>query len=106
VIGEVALYGGGTKLAEVTAETERKLLRVDRRFILRSDAGSAELVADFHRLLAETFAHRPQRYMKYVARSEAIGFGLDAIVRRACHEGPARAVRTYSWRRDQRLARP
>jgi CRP-like cAMP-binding protein len=48
MIGEVALYGGGARLAEVTAETECRLLRVDRRFIIRSDAGTAELVADYH----------------------------------------------------------
>ncbi|PWJ19348.1 sulfate permease, SulP family [Jannaschia seohaensis] len=66
VIGEIALYNGTPRSAEVEAETDCRLLRIDRQSILWSNSGSGALSTDFHRLLAETLASRLQRYMTYV----------------------------------------
>lgn len=69
VIGEIALYSGSPRSAEVEAESDCRLLRIDRGSILWSNFGSGDLSADFHRLLAEALAHRLQRYMTYAAES-------------------------------------
>ena len=69
VIGEIALYSGVPRSAEVEAETDCRLLRIDRRSILWSNSGAGDLSADFHRLLAEALARRLHRYMTYVSES-------------------------------------
>jgi SulP family sulfate permease len=66
VIGEIALYSGARRSAEVEAETDCKLLRIDRASDVWSNSGPGEFSADFHRLVAEAMARRLQRYMTYV----------------------------------------
>ncbi|SDE79437.1 cyclic nucleotide-binding domain-containing protein [Ruegeria marina] len=66
VIGEIALYRGARRSAEVEAETDCELLRIDRASDVWANSGPGDFSADFHRLIAEAMARRLQRYMTYV----------------------------------------
>ena len=58
VVGEVALYLGGVRTADVVAETPSVVLRLRRTAIDRLEAERPEVAADLHRWLATTLAER------------------------------------------------
>ena len=58
VVGEVALYLGGVRTADVVAETPSVVLRLGRAAIDRLEAEQPEVAADLHRWLATTLAER------------------------------------------------
>ncbi|MCR9111491.1 cyclic nucleotide-binding domain-containing protein [Marivita sp. XM-24bin2] len=69
VIGEIALYSGACRSAEVEAVTDCKLLRIDRQSFPGRNGRHEDLSADFHRLVAEALARRLHRYMTYVTEA-------------------------------------
>jgi len=58
VVGEIALYTGGTRTADVVAEAPSVVLRIGRESIERLEAEEPELAATLHRWLATTLAER------------------------------------------------
>ena len=58
VVGEIALYTGGVRTADVVAEVPSVLLRLSREAIERLEADEPELAATLHRWLATTLAER------------------------------------------------
>ncbi len=58
VVGEVALYTGVPRTADVVAETPSVVLRLSRASIERMEADEPELAAALHRWLATTLAER------------------------------------------------
>jgi SulP family sulfate permease len=58
VVGEVALYLGGPRTADVVAETPSVVLRLSRASIEQMEVAEPELAAALHRWLAETLAER------------------------------------------------
>ena len=58
VVGEIALYTGGARTADVVAETPSVVLRIDRESIERLEAEDPALAATLHRWLATTLAER------------------------------------------------
>jgi SulP family sulfate permease len=58
VVGEVTLYTGVTRTADVVAEVPSVVLRIGRESIERLEAEEPELAAALHRWLATTLAER------------------------------------------------
>jgi SulP family sulfate permease len=58
VVGEVALYSGVPRTADVVAETPCVVLRLSRASIEQMEATESELAAALHRWLARTLAER------------------------------------------------
>jgi sulfate permease, SulP family len=58
VVGEIALYTGGVRTADVVAEVPSVVLRIGREAIERLEAEEPELAATLHRWLATTLAER------------------------------------------------
>jgi sulfate permease, SulP family len=58
VVGEIALYTGGARTADVVAEVPSVVLRIGRESIERLEAEEPELAATLHRWLATTLAER------------------------------------------------
>jgi SulP family sulfate permease len=58
VVGEIALYTGGARTADVVAEAPSVVLRIGRDEIERLEAEEPELAATLHRWLATTLAGR------------------------------------------------
>ena len=58
VVGEIALYMGTPRTADVVAEVPSVVLRIDREAIERLEAEEPELAAALHRWLATTLALR------------------------------------------------
>lgn len=58
VVGEVALYAGVPRTADVVAETPIVILRLSRASIEQMEATEPELAAALHRSLARTLAER------------------------------------------------
>jgi len=58
VVGEVALYTGVPRTADVVAETPSVVLRLSRASIEQMEAAEPELAAALHRWLARTMAER------------------------------------------------
>ena len=58
VVGEVAMYLGGPRTADVVAETPSVVLRLSRASMERMEAEEPELAAALHRRLAENLAER------------------------------------------------
>ena len=58
VVGEVAMYTGAPRTADVVAETPSVVLRLSRASIERMEAEEPELAGALHRWLAETLAER------------------------------------------------
>jgi SulP family sulfate permease len=58
VVGEVALYTGTPRTADVVAETESVVLHLPAGSIARMEASEPELAAALHRWLAQTLASR------------------------------------------------
>jgi SulP family sulfate permease len=58
VVGEIALYTGGVRTADVVAGTPSVVLRIDHGSIERLEAEEPELAAALHRWLATTLAER------------------------------------------------
>jgi SulP family sulfate permease len=58
VVGEVAMYTGASRTAEVVAETPSVVLRLSRDSIERMEAEDPETAASLHRWLATTLAER------------------------------------------------
>jgi SulP family sulfate permease len=58
VVGEIALYTGVPRTADVVAETPSVVLRLSRASIERMEAGEPELAAALHRWLAGTLSER------------------------------------------------
>jgi sulfate permease, SulP family len=58
VVGEVALYLGSPRTADVVAETASVVLRLSRASIERMEVAEPALAAALHRWLAETLAER------------------------------------------------
>jgi sulfate permease, SulP family len=58
VVGEVAMYMGVPRTADVVAETPCIVLRLTRASIERMEAAEPEVAAQLHRWLARTLAER------------------------------------------------
>ena len=58
VVGEIALYTGVARTADVVAEAPSVVLRIDRESIERLEREEPELAAALHRWLATTLAER------------------------------------------------
>jgi SulP family sulfate permease len=58
VVGEVALYTGSPRTADVVAETPSVVLRVTAGSIARMEAEAPDVAAALHRWLATTIADR------------------------------------------------
>jgi SulP family sulfate permease len=58
VVGEIALYSGVARTADVVAETPSVVLRISREAIERLETEEPELAATLHRWLATTLAER------------------------------------------------
>ena len=58
VVGEIALYTGVPRTADVVAEAPSVVLRISREAIARIEAEEPELAAALHRWLATTLAER------------------------------------------------
>jgi SulP family sulfate permease len=58
MVGEIAMYTGATRTAEVVAETPCVVLRLSRASLERLEAEEPETAAALHRWLATTLAHR------------------------------------------------
>jgi SulP family sulfate permease len=58
VVGEVALYTGVSRTADVVADTDSVVLRLSREAIDRVESEDPELAAALHRWLARTLAER------------------------------------------------
>ncbi len=58
VVGEIALYAGGARTADVVAEAPSVVLRISRETIERLETEEPELAATLHRWLATTLAER------------------------------------------------
>jgi sulfate permease, SulP family len=58
VVGEVALYTGTPRTAEVVADTPSVVLRLSRASIERLEGEEPETAAELHRWLATTLAER------------------------------------------------
>ena len=58
VVGEIALYTGVARTADVVAEAPSVVLRISRDSIARLEADEPELAAALHRWLATTLAER------------------------------------------------
>ena len=64
VVGEVALYTGVPRTADVVAETPAVVLRLSKQTIEQIEAGSPELAVAMHRWLAGTIAGRLDETLK------------------------------------------
>jgi sulfate permease, SulP family len=58
MVGEIAMYTGASRTADVVAETPSVVLRLGRDSIARMEAEEPELAAALHRWLAKTLAER------------------------------------------------
>ena len=58
MVGEIAMYTGAPRTAEVVAETPSVVLRLSRASLERLEAEEPETAAALHRWLATTLAHR------------------------------------------------
>jgi SulP family sulfate permease len=58
VVGEIALYTGTARTADVVAETPSEVLRLGRASIERMEVAEPELAAAVHRWLATTLSER------------------------------------------------
>jgi SulP family sulfate permease len=58
VVGEVAMYMGIPRTADVVTEVPSVVLRLDRKAIERMEAQEPALAAELHRWLATTLAER------------------------------------------------
>ena len=58
VVGEIAMYTGVPRTADVVAETPSVVLRLSRASIERMEAAEPELAAALHRWLARTLSER------------------------------------------------
>jgi SulP family sulfate permease len=58
MVGEIAMYTGAPRMAEVVAETPSVVLRLSRASLERLEAEEPETAAALHRWLATTLAHR------------------------------------------------
>jgi SulP family sulfate permease len=58
VVGEIALYTGVARTADVVAEAPSAVLRIGRESIERLEAEEPELAAALHRWLATMLAER------------------------------------------------
>jgi SulP family sulfate permease len=58
VVGEIALYAGVARTADVVAETPSVVLRLSRESIERLETEEPALAAALHRWLATTLAER------------------------------------------------
>jgi SulP family sulfate permease len=58
VVGEIALYTGVPRTADVVAETPSVVLRLSRASIEQMEASEPELAAALHRWLARTLSER------------------------------------------------
>ena len=58
VVGEIALYTGESRTADVVAETPSVVLRLSRASIERMERSEPELAAALHRWLATTLSER------------------------------------------------
>jgi SulP family sulfate permease len=58
VVGEIALYTGTPRTADVVAETPSEVLRLGRTSIDRMEVADPELAAAVHRWLATTLSER------------------------------------------------
>jgi SulP family sulfate permease len=58
VVGEIAMYAGIPRTADVVAETPSVVLRLSRASIERMEAAEPELAAALHRWLARTLSER------------------------------------------------
>jgi SulP family sulfate permease len=58
MVGEIAMYTGAPRTAEVVAETPSVVLRLSRASLERLEADEPETAAALHRWLATTLAHR------------------------------------------------
>jgi SulP family sulfate permease len=58
VVGEIALYTGASRTADVVAETPSVVLRLSRASIERIERSEPELAAALHRWLATTLSER------------------------------------------------
>ena len=71
VVGEIALYTGIPRTADVVAETPSVVLRLTRASIERMEATEPELAAALHRWLATTVSERLTDTMRSVRRPAA-----------------------------------
>ena len=62
VVGEVAMYTGVTRTADVVAETPSVVLRLSGEAIERMEAEEPELAAALHRWLARTLVGAVERH--------------------------------------------
>ncbi len=67
VVGEIALYTGVPRTADVVAETPSVVLRFSRASITRMEAEEPEVAAALHRWLASTLAERLSETMRAVS---------------------------------------
>jgi sulfate permease, SulP family len=58
MVGEIAMYTGDPRTADVVAETPSVVLRLSRASIERMEATEPELAAALHRWLARTLSER------------------------------------------------
>ncbi len=58
VVGEIAMYSGASRTADVVAETPSVVLRLSRASIERMERSEPELAAALHRWLATTLSER------------------------------------------------
>ena len=58
MVGEVAVYTGAPRTADVVAETPSMVLRLSRASIERMETEEPELAATLHRWFATTLAER------------------------------------------------
>ncbi|MEX2421073.1 MAG: cyclic nucleotide-binding domain-containing protein, partial [Actinomycetota bacterium] len=64
VVGEVAIYSGDPRTADVVAETPSVVLRLSKASIEQMEAAEPELAAALHRWLAGTLAERMDSTLK------------------------------------------
>ena len=64
VVGEVAMYSGVPRTADVVAETPSVVLKLSKDSIERMEAEDPELAAALHRWLATTLAGRLSESLK------------------------------------------
>ena len=69
VVGEVAMYTGVPRTADVVAETPSVVLRLSQESIARMEAEEPELAAALHRWLATTLAGAVGRHAAGVRRA-------------------------------------
>ncbi len=73
VVGEVSMYTGLPRTADVVAETPSVVLRLRGATIRRMEADEPELAAALHRWLARTLSERLTRHLEGVRRPARLG---------------------------------